>query len=241
MKKLISLIITALFALCAEAQNINLSFTADPVLLEITPSDDPYGNYTEFTIGINLMNSVPVMAAQFDIDLPEGIEVIKGTRSSRCTSGMTVSINDYGNATRVVISSLSKPRISGNEGRICTLTLRASNDVEEYAKDFLLSEDFKIKFFEASCSCKLISGSYYGISIPAGNFFCDVQLNASAIDRFPYGDFNHDTKVTIDDLDYAAASLAAGQLADRGLETDVNWDGQFSIADITALIKKLNK
>lgn len=241
MKKLVSLIITALFALTAAAQTtpISITLTADPTSVTMKRI---YYEYTEFTIDVNLINNVPIMAVQFDIKLPDGVILYSGTRSERCSANMAVSVNKYGEAWRVVMAGMNHPIISGSEGRICTLKLRAKSDIELYSEPFLYSDNYSLNFFNVKCACKLDPDTYYPTNCITAPFSTTVSVDASALDIYPLGDLDKSKTVTVIDLDTAARALAADDEKIKARkEADVNWDGQFSIADITALIKKLNK
>lgn len=241
MKRIITLLLTVLCTVVADAQTTNtanISFSVEPASLK--SAYDEYDNYTDFYVSINMNNDVPIMAVQFDLELPEGITVVDGYRSTRCSSGMTVSVNDYGAAERVVLVGMDHPLISGKEGKIVTLRLRAQNDARKYVEPILFSEDFNIRFSQVSCSCKFDKSSWYGISVHVPDFYGNVKVDASDLDYYPLGDLDKTKDVTYLDLQAAVKGLVDNDPAIKARkEADVNWDGNFSIGDIVALINRL--
>lgn len=239
MKKLLTLFITALFAFVADAQNQDIKVTLSTDPASLTMRKARY-EYTEFTIDVKMTNNVPIMSLGFDVKLPEGVIIYSGTPSERCSANIAVSTNNYGDAWRVVLAGMNHALISGNEGRICTLTLRAKSDIDLYTEPFLLSDNYGLRFFNVNCSCKMDPDTYYGKNFEPRDFHGSVSVDASNLDLYHLGDVDKSKDVTIVDLEKAAEALAADDEAIKTRkEADVNWDGKFSIGDITALINLL--
>lgn len=239
MKKLLSLLCVVLSALMAHAQfpTAHLNFTASPAQLVMRPS----GN-TQFTVDVSMNNDLPVMGLMFDVKLPKGFKLVSGKSSSRCGIFQRTNVSSLDGYGRVVIVGMGDSSISGTEGTITTLTFEVSPEAADNVLPILYSESFSLHYYDIFCSCRYKANSNITRDYEARAFYGSVSVDASALDIYPLGDLDKSKDVTANDAAIAARALAADdELIKARKEADVNWDGQFSISDITALIQKLQK
>ena len=159
---------------------------------------------------------------QFDVVLPEGISVVQGgyTLSDRFNgSGVTCSISKLSDTEyRVVCYSTNRKTISGIDGTLITLSVKADEDMAPatytgQVKDFILNDQD--------------NNSVY---------LDDTDFFITVVKRQP-GDVNHDTAVDITDVlmtvDYILGKNPIEFYKDDG---DVNRDGKVNISDVLSIV-----
>lgn len=81
------------------------------------------------TVELELTNSRQYSALQFDIDMPEGLEIVPGSlRGTTRSKKQTILLNNAGN--RIVAFSSDVTPVSGNEGAFITMQVRANDAVQ---------------------------------------------------------------------------------------------------------------
>ena len=94
------------------------------------------------TIELALDNTTAFTAFQMDLRLPEGIEVVDAKLSDRA-AGHALLVNETNGVTRVMGFSMNNNLITGSEGTLLNVILRANNDAAVDAvevKDVLMVE-----------------------------------------------------------------------------------------------------
>lgn len=79
---------------------------------------------TESKVLLKLQGDTPCYGFQTDLSLPEGLTILKVTRTARTANGV-LSANLNAGSERIVLASLSAP-LADTEGAVCELTLSAS-------------------------------------------------------------------------------------------------------------------
>lgn len=244
MKKLLTLCLLALFAVMAKAQNsiVPPVLTAEPV--EVTTGS---GRYTYFSINLNLENTLPVMSFAFDVRVPQGVSVDGDPLKPYMFPSLSFSYSPRAteaNGDRIyrfvaLCSDMDFPAIPAYEGHICTIPFRASNDINVYTKPFLLSSNYGLEFFNVQFDCQYNPASYAGKLIKTPGFRAYVSVDARRQGYYKLGDVDHNNEVALDDVNAAVQTLVNN--GTPVLEADMNWDKNFSISDVVALIARLNK
>lgn len=209
MKRLVSLVIAIVLALCSAA---NDRFYIE----DFTMSPD-----RTRTISILLDNEIEYTAFQSDIYLPEGLSVEKdgdyfvfdlSDRKARSHVLSTAIQND--GAIRLLCYSSSVSPFKGSSGALVYMNVVASND-------FVGPKTILIK--------NTRFGTTSGEEIQFPNETCNVTSSQPSID----GDVNGDGEVNIADINAIIDMILSGA---SNIAGDVNSDGEINIADVNTVI-----
>ncbi|MBO4659765.1 MAG: leucine-rich repeat protein [Prevotella sp.] len=155
----------------------------------------------------------------FDVTLPEGFTLDEGniTLSERC-EGMSVKLTPQDDGSWHLLCSSDEKVVSGSEGTLLTMTMKAISDVEVGTYQALINN--------------ITFGCDNGGSVTHDDMTVEWQVVAP-----PLGDVNHDGYVNIYDvtlmidyiLDMKPSNFHVG-------EADLNDDGYINIYDVTLII-----
>ena len=94
-------------------------------------------------VGIDLANNFPVVGYQFDVSLPEGVELQGISNSEQRVNGKSSNIIDFAKLNngnyRVLFCSTNGQSILGNAGSVLNLKLTAQNEMMEGCYDLTIS------------------------------------------------------------------------------------------------------
>lgn len=85
------------------------------------------------TVDVNLNNSQAYTALQFDIQLPEGLELVSISKGSRAANHNFESATLADGTVRFLGYNMQNTELSGNEGAIITLVVKATRSLETNA------------------------------------------------------------------------------------------------------------
>lgn len=210
MKKLLTMIMVAVVALCASATD---RFYIED--FEIAPGETK-------TVSILLDNEIEYTAFQSDIYLPEGLTASNFALTSRKNSNHTFSTSilpDRG--IRLLCYSVRLKPFTGNSGALVTMDVTASEDFAGSATVSVLNTIFT---------------TVQGVEVSFGNESCTVSLPTASL----IGDVNDDKTVDIDDvtmlINVVLGNITSGYNA---VNANIFLDDVLDIDDVTALIMKI--
>jgi glycosidase len=181
----------------------------------------------EGTITIKLKNAAAATAFQFDLELPEGVEVVtatdgtlSATLTSRC-SNHKLSARKLSDGTyRFIVISSSNNVFTDNDGDIMTITVKADSDAE--AGTFAA-------IFRNQEITELINSIYTAIM--------PINVTASLeVSTVTMGDANGDGKVNITDLACVYTYILGGNPQPFNLDAaDFDHSGRVNVSDAATL------
>lgn len=162
---------------------------------------------------------------QFDIFLPKGMTIAENDSdfvynlSKRYDENAMVKIKDLdGGFYRAIVFSLSGAAITGNEGELFSLTLRADTTLE-------------VGLYRGDISNFRLS-SREGVTFMGTDATFDIEVMA-----FAKGDVNHDGTVDISDVMLTVYYSLGRKVTDFYLEEgDTNKDGLIDIVDVMNVV-----
>ena len=197
--------------------------------LYIEPFEICAGEKKEVEILLN-NEGAGITALQFDLYLPAGFEIVNsdsvysvalGDRTTGEQHVVPVVGKQEDGALRVLTYSLRNTLFSGTEGDVITITLQASDDVEE--------GEYNIKMENV-----VIAGPDAKKILPANSNAVITIVSEGAGNDSMSGDMDGDGIVDVADVTKVVSMiLDESQSSDTG---DVNGDGIVDVADITKVI-----
>jgi len=98
--------------------------TAGCIFAELVSEENGVRRYA-----INMVNSETLVAGQFDIVLPIGMEIVESNIGERA-SGHNLMVFDNGDSTRILVASLENAAISGENGAIAYIDVTGSGNLK---------------------------------------------------------------------------------------------------------------
>ena len=183
------------------------------------------GDTTALSISLNNGEMVTYNGYQFDITFPEGVTIAKDgsdfaySLSDRYTGEMLVKVHDFGDGHyRILVFSLTNTTITGTEGAIITLSLAASDDIQDGNHTGSISQ---IRLSTTSLVTLLAADTTFNIIV--GNFIM--------------GDVNHDGIVdVVDVMATVSKALGKGVTPFHAEQADINKDGEIDVSDVMSIV-----
>ena len=191
---------------------------------------------SQATISVKMKNTAEIRSFQFDLQLPDGVTVVKSAKGkiqgSLSASRLpeedehTLSFSEHeGNVIRFLCGSLSDETFTGNDGEIATLLVDVAANVEAedhtvYLRNMKLSESDISKFYQTE---------ELGTTL------------AVAPEGSARGDANGDKSVSVTDIAVVVNQIL--QIANTGgflmYGADANGDGDITVTDIGVIVDKI--
>ena len=183
------------------------------------------GDTTALSIRLNNGEMVTYNGYQFDITLPEGVTIANDgsdfaySLSDRYTGEMLVKVHDFGGGHyRILVFSLTNTTITGTEGTIITLSLAASDDIQDGNHTCSIS---RIRLSTTALVTLLAADTTFNIIV--GNFIV--------------GDVNHDGIVdVVDVMATVSKALGKGVTPFHTEQADINNDGEIDVSDVMSIV-----
>ena len=191
---------------------------------------------SQATISVKMKNTAEIRSFQFDLQLPDGVTVVKSAKGkiqgSLSASRLpeedehTLSFSEHeGNVIRFLCGSLSDETFTGNDGEIATLLVDVAANVEAedhtvYLRNMKLSESDIRKFYQTE---------ELGTTL------------AVAPEGSARGDANGDKSVSVTDIAVVVNEIL--QITNTGgfmmYGADANGDGDITVTDIGVIVDKI--
>ena len=186
---------------------------------------------------IELTNDDLIRMLQFELRLPEGVSVLYDDEeedyaidlSDRATKHHTLLCSKLPNGNyQFVLSTMTLNNLSGNEGAIAYITIKADENLEDGIYEAYLS-NIELTAVEDDSSLK---------AIRPNDFPFEVIVEPIGPCPFTPGDVNGDGKVTITDAGLIV-NYILGKYSDvfNDCAADVNGDGSISITDAGEIVR----
>ena len=197
------------------------------IIPEMTTSSISISQGGSASLPINITNGDVVLNGyQFDLVLPDGFSLVedeegefKYTLSNRYSGKISIGISQVNSNTyRVIAFSINSVEITGKEGIVITLNLKADNDVSVGNYEGKLSE------------INLSKADGFGL------YPEDVTFGITVKKAMP-GDVNHDGRVNVSDVmavvNYILGSTPAVFFEE---DADVNNDTKINVSDVMNIV-----
>lgn len=191
---------------------------------------------SQATISVKMKNTAEIRSFQFDLQLPDGVTVVKSAKGKiqgSLSAGRlpeedehTLSFSEHeGNVIRFLCGSLSDETFTGNDGEIATLLVDVAANVEAedhpvYLRNMKLSESDISKFYQTE---------ELGTTL------------AVAPEGSSRGDANADKSVSVTDIAVVVNEIL--QITNSGgflmYGADANGDGDITVTDIGVIVDKI--
>lgn len=191
---------------------------------------------SQATISVKMKNTAEIRSFQFDLQLPDGVTVVKSAKGKiqgSLSAGRlpeedehTLSFSEHeGNVIRFLCGSLSDETFTGNDGEIATLQVDVAANVEAedhtvYLRNMKLSESDISKFYQTE---------ELGTTL------------AVAPEGSARGDANGDKSVSVTDIAVVVNEIL--QITNTGgfmmYGADANGDGDITVTDIGVIVDKI--
>ena len=191
---------------------------------------------SQATISVKMKNTAEIRSFQFDLQLPDGVTVVKSAKGKiqgSLSAGRlpeedehTLSFSEHeGNVIRFLCGSLSDETFTGNDGEIATLLVDVAANVEAedhpvYLRNMKLSESDIRKFYQTE---------ELGTTL------------AVAPEGSARGDANGDKSVSVTDIAVVVNEIL--QITNTGgfmmYGADANGDGDITVTDIGVIVDKI--
>ena len=191
---------------------------------------------SQATISVKMKNTAEIRSFQFDLQLPDGVTVVKSAKGKiqgSLSAGRlpeedehTLSFSEHeGNVIRFLCGSLSDETFTGNDGEIATLQVDVAANVEAedhtvYLRNMKLSESDISKFYQTE---------ELGTTL------------AVAPEGSARGDANGDKSVSVTDIAVVVNEIL--QITNSGdfmmYGADANGDGDITVTDIGVIVDKI--
>ena len=191
---------------------------------------------SQATISVKMKNTAEIRSFQFDLQLPDGVTVVKSAKGKIQGSlsadrlpeedEHTLSFSEHeGNVIRFLCGSLSDETFTGNDGEIATLQVDVAANVEAedhpvYLRNMKLSESDIRKFYQTE---------ELGTTL------------AVAPEGSARGDANGDKSVSVTDIAVVVNEIL--QITNSGgflmYGADANGDGDITVTDIGVIVDKI--
>ncbi len=130
---------------------------------EVTVDDINIAPGETRTVNVTLHNGINYTALQFDLHLPEGVEIVSIDRAARSANHALYSGKLPDGSLRVVSFNMQNANFEGNDGAIFSITLKASGalstDATIYVTNTILATAADQTYFAPATSARLTSAS----------------------------------------------------------------------------------
>ena len=215
-------------------RKVNTDLSSKDNVIYVKPLAALAGSQT--TISVKMKNTAEIRSFQFDLQLPDGVTVVKSTKGKiqgSLSAGRlpeddehTLSFSEHeGNVIRFLCGSLSDETFTGNDGEIATLQVDVAANVEAedhtvYLRNMKLSESDISKFYQTE---------ELGTTL------------AVAPEGSARGDANGDKSVSVTDIAVVVNEIL--QITNSGgflmYGADANGDGDITVTDIGVIVDKI--
>ena len=215
-------------------RKVNTDLSSKDNVIYVKPLAALAGSQT--TISVKMKNTAEIRSFQFDLQLPDGVTVVKSAKGkiqgSLSASRLpeedehTLSFSEHeGNVIRFLCGSLSDETFTGNDGEIATLLVDVAANVEAedhtvYLRNMKLSESDISKFYQTE---------ELGTTL------------AVAPEGSARGDANGDKSVSVTDIAVVVNEIL--QITNSGgflmYGADANGDGDITVTDIGVIVDKI--
>ena len=215
-------------------RKVNTDLSSKDNVIYVKPLAALAGSQT--TISVKMKNTAEIRSFQFDLQLPDGVTVVKSAKGkiqgSLSASRLpeedehTLSFSEHeGNVIRFLCGSLSDETFTGNDGEIATLLVDVAANVEAedhtvYLRNMKLSESDISKFYQTE---------ELGTTL------------AVAPEGSSRGDANADKSVSVTDIAVVVNEIL--QITNSGgflmYGADANGDGDITVTDIGVIVDKI--
>ena len=194
----------------------------------------------EVTLSVVLNADQPVVGFQFDLYLPEGIEVttdedgyediyLSTARTTERKHTLTAQQQTDG-SWRVMCYSNNNSTFSGNEGEVCTIRVRTSADMDGQGYPIIL-RNVVTSYLNGEGNVEQSERDKLTSYI---NFFTPKALL--------FGDANGDNEVNVTDIATVVSYIMTGQASPfRPGLADADQNGSINVGDITTIVDIIMK